>query len=235
MIKLSVPEPCHEDWGAMTPEAKGRHCAVCCKTVVDFTQMSEEDIKAYFAGRAQGSTCGRFLPHQLSPAPLTLSPDILYTTIPLWKKFLAACLMAFGTFLLSCNDNIKINGKPTTGEINDARPNPSIDTAKDSRPLMGDTIAVQPGGCSIETVNEPDDIVMGVMVPPSVIDIKGDVSVEPTPVVEPVYEVVGKPAYVPDNGSLPDSQKVTVIKDTTTSKRRTITLNPGQCDSIGYY
>ncbi len=40
MLKLSIPKPCHEDWAAMTPNEQGRHCAVCAKTVTDFTQMS---------------------------------------------------------------------------------------------------------------------------------------------------------------------------------------------------
>ncbi|WP_452603321.1 hypothetical protein [Pontimicrobium sp. MEBiC06410] len=30
-IQLSIPKSCHENWDAMTPKDKGRHCKVCEK------------------------------------------------------------------------------------------------------------------------------------------------------------------------------------------------------------
>ena len=48
----------------MTPTEQGRHCAVCEKVVVDFTTMTEAELKAYFSKRpAMG--CGSFRPDQL--------------------------------------------------------------------------------------------------------------------------------------------------------------------------
>ncbi len=38
--RLHIPDPCHEDWDAMTPASRGRHCASCDKTVVDVTRMA---------------------------------------------------------------------------------------------------------------------------------------------------------------------------------------------------
>jgi hypothetical protein len=110
MLYISIPEPCHEDWNAMTPDEQGRHCNACNKTVVDFTQMSTDEIKHYFiqkatAGASQ-NTCSRFLNQQLSPLPLQIPPQVFEAPgIPLWKKFLAACLIAFGTLLLSCTNH----------------------------------------------------------------------------------------------------------------------------------
>lgn len=46
-IRLQVPAPCQERWTDMQPTEKGRHCASCCKTVVDFTTMSDPDIIRY--------------------------------------------------------------------------------------------------------------------------------------------------------------------------------------------
>ncbi len=63
-ILLHIPEPCHEDWAAMKPEDKGRFCASCCKTVVDFSLMSDREVLAYLADAA-GKTCGRFTADQL--------------------------------------------------------------------------------------------------------------------------------------------------------------------------
>lgn len=61
---LSIPEPCHEDWNAMTPQDQGRHCSACQKVVVDFTLMSDQEVLHYFKQKAE-NVCGRFAPHQL--------------------------------------------------------------------------------------------------------------------------------------------------------------------------
>ena len=63
-MKISIPEPCHEDWTAMTPRERGRHCASCAKTVVDFTAMTDAEVVGYLRG-ASGETCGRVRPTQL--------------------------------------------------------------------------------------------------------------------------------------------------------------------------
>ncbi|MGH7460930.1 MAG: carboxypeptidase-like regulatory domain-containing protein [Longimicrobiales bacterium] len=47
---------CHEKWSDMTPQGRGRLCAKCDKVLIDFTGMSEEEIRA-FHGRNPG-TCG---------------------------------------------------------------------------------------------------------------------------------------------------------------------------------
>ena len=44
---LAIPKPCHEDWSKMTPNAKGRFCKSCVKTVVDFTEMDVDEIQDY--------------------------------------------------------------------------------------------------------------------------------------------------------------------------------------------
>jgi hypothetical protein len=86
-LRLNIPAPCTEDWGAMLPEEKGRHCRQCCKTVVDFTGMTDEEVLGFFKDRASGvgarsgaglsggeGVCGRFfadqLARELAPAPI---------------------------------------------------------------------------------------------------------------------------------------------------------------------
>jgi hypothetical protein len=61
---LTIPEPCHEDWEKMTPEAKGRFCGSCQKTVIDYTDMSDRQLAEFFK-RPTGSICGRLRPDQL--------------------------------------------------------------------------------------------------------------------------------------------------------------------------
>ncbi|NVO84912.1 hypothetical protein [Hymenobacter terrestris] len=45
-LTISVPQPCSENWAAMTPAAQGRHCAACAKTVVDFSCMTDAQVVA---------------------------------------------------------------------------------------------------------------------------------------------------------------------------------------------
>lgn len=64
-IQISIPKPCSEDWNRMTKKEKGRHCNSCNTTVVDFTRMSDEEIKNYFIELKNTKTCGRFYAGQL--------------------------------------------------------------------------------------------------------------------------------------------------------------------------
>lgn len=60
---LSIPTPCHENWEQMTPQERGRFCAACQKTVVDFTNMSDRQVVEYF--KKANNVCGRFNTTQL--------------------------------------------------------------------------------------------------------------------------------------------------------------------------
>lgn len=58
-MKISIPHPCHENWQEMTPNERGRFCANCQKTVVDFTNWSDKAIFDFFTLH-KNKTCGRF-------------------------------------------------------------------------------------------------------------------------------------------------------------------------------
>lgn len=60
---ISIPKPCHESWQQMTPVEQGRHCAECCKTITDFSAMSNNEVIAYLS--ATSNVCGRFNEQQL--------------------------------------------------------------------------------------------------------------------------------------------------------------------------
>jgi hypothetical protein len=62
--KITIPKPCHADWGQMTPTEKGRFCAQCTKTVHDFTAMSDSELIRLLE-KSQEKVCGRFTPQQL--------------------------------------------------------------------------------------------------------------------------------------------------------------------------
>ncbi len=64
-LQLSIPEPCHENWQAMTPTEQGRFCKACAKEVVDFSMMSDTEVLNYFNCHINEKVCGRALPTQL--------------------------------------------------------------------------------------------------------------------------------------------------------------------------
>jgi hypothetical protein len=64
-MKLSIPNPCRQSWAEMNPAEKGRFCAACEKTVVDFTFRSDKEIIDHLK-TANGKVCGRFQMEQLN-------------------------------------------------------------------------------------------------------------------------------------------------------------------------
>jgi hypothetical protein len=61
---LSIPQTCHQSWQQMTTVNEGRHCEHCCKTVTDFTLMTNDEIINYLS--AKNNICGRFEHQQLN-------------------------------------------------------------------------------------------------------------------------------------------------------------------------
>ena len=135
MLKISIPKPCHEDWGNMNPNQQGRHCTACAKTVVDFTSMNDEEVKYFFLDKKENSVCGRFKNEQLQRISIILPQHIFQLTMPRWKQFLAACLLAFSGILFSCDAVVDKNKNELIGilmvEI------PVTKTTSDSLPIAG--------------------------------------------------------------------------------------------------
>lgn len=83
-IQLYIPQPCHENWDNMLPTEKGRFCQACTKQVVDFSNMTDQQLLHYFS-HASGNVCGRLAADQLG-RPLQPSPE------PLKKRWWFALL-----------------------------------------------------------------------------------------------------------------------------------------------
>lgn len=62
---ISIPQPCNENWDAMMPQDKGRHCEACRTIVTDFTKMTDAEIINHLK-ISSSKTCGRFLETQLN-------------------------------------------------------------------------------------------------------------------------------------------------------------------------
>jgi hypothetical protein len=124
-LQLQIAEPCHENWDGMTPVQQGKFCGSCQKEVVDFSNMSDQQLVAFFKKPSTGSLCGRFNSEQLNR-----DVEIPRKRIPWLKYFFQIAIPAF---LLT----IKANGQKGRPQIM-GKIAPVC-----SKPLMGITVAVE--------------------------------------------------------------------------------------------
>ncbi|OON70845.1 hypothetical protein B0919_02215 [Hymenobacter sp. CRA2] len=70
----------------MTPTEQGRHCAVCSKVVVDFSQKTDAELLLWLSHSGREGTCGRFRADQLA-RPLQASNN---QAVASWRRWFAA-------------------------------------------------------------------------------------------------------------------------------------------------
>ncbi len=73
-LKITIPEPCDQNWERMPVLPNGRHCDKCERNLFDFTGMSDEEVVKLIE-RTNGKVCGRFRKTQLDK-PLFHEPDL---------------------------------------------------------------------------------------------------------------------------------------------------------------
>ncbi|RKR09638.1 hypothetical protein C8C83_1281 [Flavobacterium sp. 90] len=103
-FKITIPEPCHENWNKMNPNENGRYCLSCSKTVVDFTSMLPDEIQHFFIQNQNNRICGRFKNEQLDSVTIQIPKQVLHTQTNYYKMFLLALFVAMGTTLFSCQN-----------------------------------------------------------------------------------------------------------------------------------
>jgi hypothetical protein len=89
-LQISIPQPCSENWAAMSPQGQGRFCAACATTVTDFSRFTDKQLLEYFASHS-GKTCGRFSANQLNR-------PVYQETLP-QPKFFPRAIAAVALFL----------------------------------------------------------------------------------------------------------------------------------------
>ena len=161
-IIVNIPEPCHEDWNKMTPRDKGRHCAACNKTVIDFTNQTDEEIVKTF--KTKGNLCGRFKNQQLN-RELVLSRKEKNN----YRNWAASGLFAFLAIGIQKSfaqiepikteqvDSLKIpqvKGKPAQSILNEKIISGTVTAASDGLPLPGVTVLIK--GTAKETSTDID-------------------------------------------------------------------------------
>ncbi|MEO8068586.1 MAG: carboxypeptidase-like regulatory domain-containing protein [Flavobacteriales bacterium] len=176
-LTITVPKPCHEDWGAMRAQPVGRFCDSCQHTVTDLTRASDAELVALFSGDARPK-CARFDPAQLDRV---LASERERNPVHALQATVLSSALALGTTQMMAQTTLgepAMKGKVTTvdhmvrGEAKCVGP---TELASASRALVGDTVAVV----------IPDDEVMpivmdGVMMAPEE-TFKGQPILQPAP------------------------------------------------------
>jgi TonB family protein len=108
-MKPNIPIPCSEDWNKMKIGQIGRHCGVCDKSVVDFTQKSRHEILSYLIEHRNEEVCGHVRVSQLD----FRHEDTLIVIRDLEKKHhntnLSYYLLSMATLsLMACESNPKL-------------------------------------------------------------------------------------------------------------------------------
>ena len=206
-MKIYIPEPCNENWGAMSPNEQGRFCSSCQKTVVDFTKFTTQDIQNYFIKHYGQKVCGRFKNQQLSAIHIQI-PNTVFSYIPASRKFALALFIVFGTTLFSCTDNNGNNATFGKIEVVDSLTK-EIDTTEE---LVLGKMAVKPPVVVKHPVDfltmqgevaYPEPVKMGVPVKSS---IKGD-----TIILEPIiHETIKGEVKINQIDTLPKLEKMII-------------------------
>ena len=147
--RITIPEPCHEDWNKMTPDETGRFCSSCAKSVVDFSGMKTKEIQQFFIKNQGKSVCGHFRNEQLDSIIIQIPSQILHTPMHFHKMFMLVLLITMGTSLLSCKDNngnstkidkVEVINSTNTTNITKGKPMPAkpITTKNDTLSSMTD-------------------------------------------------------------------------------------------------
>lgn len=102
-MRISIPEPCSEDWSKMTPTEQGAFCQKCALEVTDFTDKTSLEIKSILTSKFESKqrVCGHIENRQL----VQLNDDF----IP-WKSdqesfravWMFSLIAVFGLTLFSC-------------------------------------------------------------------------------------------------------------------------------------
>jgi hypothetical protein len=136
-FRLTIADPCHENWDQMTPAEKGRFCDSCQKQVVDFTDMTDGQIASFFK-KTTGSICGRFMDDQLNRSiaiPKKRIPWVKYFfqfTLPL---FLAS--LKSGAQKSNSRDNLTGNRTEVYTTVGFVLPGPEIEITHFSKEIVG--------------------------------------------------------------------------------------------------
>lgn len=214
-MKVSIPKPCHENWNDMTPESQGAFCKVCSKVVVDFSNMSDEEVLRYFENKKQEKTCGRFRLSQLSPYELKINLREVAAHRSFSKIFAASFFIIFSAMFVCKSDT----GEPmqihivATDLTNPASLVLKMDTAKE----LQDTAVITKGNVIETPVTVGGAVAVTEAVPFINEVITGDTVINPTITIDTVIShpmIMGKMVCPRPQKTIEEIKKVEKTKPT---------------------
>ena len=123
LFKIYIPEPCFEDWDKMTPNEQGAFCKVCSKTVVDFSNKSDEEIQGFLLENIDKKVCGRFLTSQVEENEEEIPklkinldenkysfPSFLFPLNTPFRAAALAVMLCAGTIMYGCSTSGSAGG-----------------------------------------------------------------------------------------------------------------------------
>lgn len=145
-MQVKINEPCSEDWNNMRIGLRSRHCAVCEKSVMDFTQMNRVEIITYIMENSDKKICGRMnykqFDFQHDDVPLivdTLSNkggNRSFLVLSLLCLSLAACSEASQKNSVNDKPKVELIGERTMGEVGiSPTNNKSTDDGASAKPI----------------------------------------------------------------------------------------------------
>ncbi|ABG60907.1 hypothetical protein [Cytophaga hutchinsonii] len=132
---IQIKNPCDADWQKMTPDTAGKFCSSCEKVVVDFSKMSDTEIKDYFIVHFQQKTCGRFLTSQVDRELKTDSKNYFHLLFNTFSGMSAvrSVVLLLASSLIWLSSCVKKHSPATLGE-------PAYTGPDSENRLMGDTV-----------------------------------------------------------------------------------------------
>lgn len=89
-MKPEIKNPCFEDIQLMKDIPEGKYCQVCQKKVIDFTNMTDKEIKIYL--KNNNPSCGIFFTHQLEQKSTSFSNKLLIFSSNIKNNFVRTLL-----------------------------------------------------------------------------------------------------------------------------------------------
>ena len=168
MKKISIPEPCHENWADFTPTQKGAFCGSCKIDVVDFSDRSSDEVKEILQQNAGKHMCGRFRKTQLTELNNDFFAWQNQSSRSFQSKFLYACLLVFGmTLFTGCSslETVPVIGElfenqseSATSQLSVGEPNMPADTTKKTNQNSHKLGKVKYTPEAIECTTPPDSL-----------------------------------------------------------------------------
>lgn len=235
---ITIPEPCHEDWNKMLPDAKGKFCNSCQKSVYDFTTKTDAEITSILMENEGKDLCGHLFKSQLNrPLKISIPYHLLPKQIPYHKAFAIACFIVFGTMLFSCTN--EQNQKIETIEVLDHKELENHDNVLGG--MMVPMIDSVPQNLEVMSVISETSVSgsMSVEVPPMIVDSIPEIQVqdEQSAIYDKVTYAGGLSYTRIDNPNTileidTAQEKTTSIEETINNKELELTVFPNPNNGV---